>query len=649
MRKLLILLLFAASCVASAAAQSQSTSGNIEGRVVDPNGAVVPGVSITATDQDTGFAKTVTSDADGNYIFVLLPPGNYKVEVESAKGFAAATYNNVPVTVGARTPLEINLKAGGAVNIVDVSDEGQTVEITRTSIATTVGEKAIANLPVNGRNFLDFATLTPGVIRDPSRTGDLSVGGQKGTLNSLQIDGVSNDNTFFGQSLGRTGTGRAPYQFSLETVKEFQINQNGFSAEFGRAGGAIINVVTKSGTNKFAGSVFESFRDEALNANSPLLKANLSRAGRLNVRPPSQTNQFGGTFGGPFRKDKAFFFFAYDGQRSNLPNFIDLPSLATAPANVQALLGPKTALYQFDRKQDVFLFKTDIAVNDRNQLSFRLNQQFFTGKNNENQGTLSAQEHSGNSSVRTTTMTGSWTATLSPTWFNEFRFQFSRDKEPGQANSTAPELRVTTPNGDFFIGRNSFSPRETTIKRYQFVDSQTYIAGSHTIKYGADLLFDRIFNFFPGLFGGNYRFSGGYTQLSNYLAGVPGFFPTSYSQNFAGAGTSGGTTHPDNNEYGVFVQDDWRANRKLTLNFGIRYDYQKIAKPPIQNPNAALLAAGYDTSFRPSDKNNFAPRFGMSYALDEKTVIRAGYGIFYARTPSILTGTAHSQNGVQVV
>ena len=273
-------------------------------------------------------------------------------------------------------------------------------------------------------------------------------------------------------------------------------------------------------------------------------------------------------------------------------------------------------MYNFDRKQDVFLFKTDFTVNDRNQLSFRFNQQFFTGKNNENQGTLSAQEHSGNSSVRTTTMTGSWTATLSPTWFNEFRFQFSRDKEPGQANSTAPELRVTTPNGDFFIGRNSFSPRETTIKRYQFVDSQTYIAGSHTIKYGADLLFDRIFNFFPGLFGGNYRFSGGYTQLSNYLAGVPGVFPTSYSQNFAGAGTSGGTTHPDNNEYGVFVQDDWRANRKLTLNFGIRYDYQKIAKPPIQNPNAALLAAGYDTSFRPSDTNNFAPRFGMSYALD---------------------------------
>ena len=417
MRKLLSLvavIIFASTLVV---AQSQSTTGNIEGRVVDQNGAIVPGIAISATNQDTGYGKTAMTDSDGNYLFVLLPPGNYKVEVAAAKGFAAVTYNNVAVTVGARTPLEIGLKAGGSVTVVDVTAEGQNVETGRTSIATTVGQKAIENLPVNGRNFLDFATLTPGVIRDPNRTGDLSVGGQKGTLNSLQIDGTSNDNTFFGQTLGRTGTGRAPFQFSIETVKEFQINQNGFSAEFGRAGGAIINVVTKSGTNKFRGSAFEYFRDEALNANTPTLKANQSRAGRLNRRPKSQTNQFGFTFGGPFRTDKAFFFFAYDGQRSNLPNPIDLPSLASAPANVQALLGPRTALYNFDRKQDVFLFKTDFTVNDRNQLSFRFNQQFFTGKNNENSGPLSAEEHSGNSTVRTTTLTSSWTSTISSNWF----------------------------------------------------------------------------------------------------------------------------------------------------------------------------------------------------------------------------------------
>lgn len=658
MRKLLTIVALIVLAAFSAAAQSQSTTGNIEGRVVDSNGAVVPGISVTATNIDTSYSRTVTSDEDGNYIMVLMPPGTYKVSVGAAKGFAAATYNNVKVTVGAKTPVDITLTVGTNVNVVDVTSDGQSVETTRTSIATTVDEKAIDNLPVNGRNFLDFATLTPGVIRDPNRTGDLSVGGQKGTLNSLQIDGTSNDNTFFGQTLGRTGTGRAPFQFSIETVKEFQINQNGFSAEFGRAGGAVINVVTKSGSNKFAGSVFEYLRDESLNANTPLLKATQARAGRLNKRPKSQTNQFGGTFGGPFVKDKAFFFFAYDGQRSTLPNPIDLPSLSTAPANVQAFLGPKTALYNFDRKQDVFLFKTDLMLNDKNQLSFRLNQQFFTGKNNENSGPLSAEEHSGNSKVTTTTFTGSWTSTLTSKWFNEFRFQVSRDKEPGEANASAPELTVSTPNNTFSIGRNNFSPRETTIKRLQFVNNQTYLTGNHTIKYGLDFLFDRIFNFFPGIFGGSYSFTGtangvnygsGYAHLSAYLAGTPGVVPTQYRQNFGGTGTTGATTHPDSNEYAAFIQDDWRATRKVTLSLGLRYDYQSLAKPPIQNPNAALLAAGYDTSFRPTDKNNIAPRFGMSYAMNEKTVFRGGFGLFYARTPSIVTGTAHSQNGVQVI
>lgn len=629
-------------------AQSQSTTGNIEGRVLDPNGAGVPNVAVSATNQENGFGKTVLTDGEGNFIIVLLPPGKYKVEAKPASGFNPATYENVPVSVGGKTALDVNLTVGAGKTVVDVQAEGEVVETTRSSISTTVDERAIDNLPVNGRNFLDFATLTPGVIRDPNRAGDLSVGGQKGTFNSLQIDGASNDNTFFGQTLGRTGTGRAPFQFSIETVKEFQINQNGFSAEFGRAGGAVINVVTKSGTNEFTGSVFEFFRDEALNANSPLTKANLARAGRLNRRPKSQTNQFGGTVGGPFRKDKAFFFFAYDGQRSDLPNPISLNSLATAPANVQTLLLPKTETYNIARQQDVYLFKADFNLNPKNQLSFRFNQQNFTGQNNENSGTLSAEEHSGDSLVRTTTLTGSWTATLSANWFNEFRFQFSRDREPGKANSTAPEAAITTADGAFNIGRNNFSPRETTVKRYQFIDNQTLIYKQHTFKYGVDFLSDHIYNFFPGLFGGSYTFPS-YAAFSAQLANPTVQSATRYRQNFAGTGTSGPETHPDSNEIAFFFQDDWRVSRNLTLNLGVRYDYQGLAKPPIQNPNAALLAAGYDTSFKPSDKNNFAPRFGISYAIDDKTVIRGGYGIFYARTPSIITGTAHSNNGVQVI
>ncbi|MDQ3062386.1 MAG: carboxypeptidase-like regulatory domain-containing protein, partial [Acidobacteriota bacterium] len=313
MQKLSLFLTAILLFVASAFAQSQATTGNIEGRVIDPNGAAVANVTVTATNQDTGFEKTAQTTDEGNFVLPLLQPGIYKVTTTAASGFAAATYENVKVTVGAKNTLEIALTAGGSTNVVDVSAEGQGVETTRTSISSTVDEKRVINLPTNGRNFLDFVVLTPGIVRDPTRSGDLAVGGQKGTLNSLQIDGTSSDNTFFGQSSGRIGSGRAPSQFSVDTVKEFQVNQNGFSAEFGRAAGAVINVVTKSGTNRFTGSAFEYFRDESLNARSPLLVA-ANRA-----RPAGQINQFGGTFGGPIRRDRIFFFGAYEGQRSNLP------------------------------------------------------------------------------------------------------------------------------------------------------------------------------------------------------------------------------------------------------------------------------------------------------------------------------------------
>ena len=307
MRRALLFFIGILLLAGSVLAQSQATTGNIEGRVLDPNGAVVPNVNISASNKDTGFGKVVIADAEGNFVFVLLPPGNYKVEAKAASGFQPATYDNVIVTVGGKTSLDITMSVGSGTTVVDVQGEGAGVEVTRTSISSTVDERRVINLPTNGRNFLDFATLTPGIVRDPTRAGDLAVGGQKGTLNSIQIDGTSSDNTFFGQSSGRIGSGRAPSQFSIDTVKEFQVNQNGFSAEYGRAAGAVINVVTKSGTNKFTGSAFEYFRDESLNARNP----NLVSANR--PRPFGQINQFGGTFGGPIKKDRVFFFGAYEG------------------------------------------------------------------------------------------------------------------------------------------------------------------------------------------------------------------------------------------------------------------------------------------------------------------------------------------------
>lgn len=621
----------------AAEAQSQAATGNIEGRVLDPNGAVVPSATVTATNDATGLEKTATTNAEGSYRIILLPPATYTVKVV-ATGFTAAPVH-VTVTVGSQAPLDITLAVAGAnVGAVTITDEASVVETGRTSVATTINQKSIENLPINGRNFQDFSTLSPGVIRDP-RGGDLSVGGQRGTFNSLQVDGVDNNNTFFGQALGRGGV-RPPYQFSEESVQEFQVNQNGFSAEFGRAGGAVINVVTKSGTNEFHGGAFEYFRDESLNSNDPVNKANQSRAGRPNKRLPLRINQFGGRLGGPIRKNRAFFFFTYDGQRSNIPQFLDVPNLATAPVAARNILLPKLNTYEVGRKQDVFLVKSDIKINDANQLTLRYNRQNFTGVNNENNGTLSAEEHSGDSLVKSDTFSGSLVSTLTRRLVNEIRFQWARDMEPGQANSDQPEAVINTGGGNLSIGRNNFSPRETTIKRFQFIDNVSYLRGRSNWKAGIDFNFDRVFNFFPGLFTGSYTFPS-YTAFATNT-------PSAYTQNFPGAGTSGGTTKPNLSEYAFFVQNDFRATSKLTLNLGLRYDYESLACPPVRNPDPLLITNGIFTDNCPKDKNNFAPRAGFSYAPDEKTVIRGGFGLFYGRTPAIVTGTTHSQNGINV-
>ena len=634
-------------CVTSFA-QSQATSGNIEGRVLDPNGAAVPGVAVSATNQQTGLQRSANTDDEGNYRLILLPPGSYTVRA-AAQGFAETPIPDVVVTVGGKTPLDINLSVGGATTSVTVTAEAPVVETTRTSVSTTVNERAIENLPVSGRNYLDFATLTPGVVRDPTRQGDLSVGGQKGTLNNLQVDGVDNNNTFFGQAFGRTGV-RPPYQFSEESVKEFQVNQNGFSAEFGRAGGAVINVVTKSGTNEFHGGLFEYFRDESLNANTPNLKAQQSQRGQENKRPPSQINQFGGRVGGPIVRNRAFFFATYDGQRTKFVNPLEPPGLFQQSAAIQALLLPRLDPYAVDRNQDVYMGKVDLSLNQGNQLSLRFNRQNFTGVNNEFTGSLGTEEHSGNSLAKTTTFSGTLASTLSPSLVNELRFQVARDAEPGTANSDLPETQINTGQGFLLLGRNNFSPRETTIRRFQLIDNISYVRGAHVFKVGLDLNFDRILNFFPGFFSGQYTFNPVTLPSGEALNGYQAFqrnIPSAFTQRFGAPGTSGPTTRPDSTDVAAYVQDDWRATPKLTLNLGLRYDNQTLARPPIKNNDPVLLAADIDTGRPARDDNNFSPRVGFSYAFDEKTVLRGGYGIFYGRTPAIILGTAHSGNGVQ--
>ena len=220
-----------------ARAIAQTPTGSIDGTVVDQTGAVIPGVAVVVTHQPTGVSREVVTDAQGLFRAPLLPVGPYTVKA-NLSGFKPFEEKNVALTVGQTLNTRIELTPSNIAESVTVSGAAPVIETTRSQVSSTVGEMAVANLPVNGRNFIDFVLLTPGVTRDV-RTGDISFAGQRGTLNSVVVDGADNNNTFFGQTIGRTGSGRAPYQFSQDAVQEFQVNSNAYSAEYGRAGGAV--------------------------------------------------------------------------------------------------------------------------------------------------------------------------------------------------------------------------------------------------------------------------------------------------------------------------------------------------------------------------------------------------------------------------
>ena len=631
-----------------------ANQGSIQGTLTDPSGAVVPGASLTATNAATGIAFTTSSDANGLYTFLVVPAGTYTI-VAHKNGFAEVTQTGVVVTVGARLTLDISMPLAGQQATVTVNGQAPVIETSRSAVTSTVNEQAIGNLPTNGRNFINFVLLTPGVTLD-TRGGDISFAGQRGTLNSLIVDGSDNNNTFFGQTLGRTGSGRAPYQFSQDAVQEFQVNSNAYSAKYGNAGGAVINVITKSGTNEFHGSAFEFYRDRSMNANDPIQIAN----GK--PKQPYHFNQFGGDLGGPVIKDKLFFFFDYDGQRNTVANFVFLngaPFCNPCDANQTTAINYLTSRansWSSTFNQNVYLAKADWHINSNELLSARYNAQRFVGANLESGGPQTSSEHTGASDVTSDTLTGTLTSTLRPTLVNVFEGTYARDNEPGFANSDLPQ--VTVKNGGVTVltaGRNFFSPRFTNIKRGAFDDTISWVHGAHTLETGAHFMTDKIDNFFPGSFSGQFTFNSLEAFGCNLNGGGAGCFTggdatDTFVEAFAGSGTTGPTTFPNFSEYSFFAQDEWRVRSNFTLNYGLRYDFDKIAQPPTFNPDPQLAQAGIVSNQIHNQRDEFGPRIGFSWTplASNRLVVRGGYGIFYGRTPAITVGTAMSNNGLNV-
>jgi outer membrane receptor protein involved in Fe transport len=634
MRSFLVSLLFSFLTLA----QSEIGTASLGGVVRDPSGASIAGAKISVRNLETGLARSLESTDAGAFTFVRLPLGPYELGVEK-QGFKAWKRKDVVLGIGASLSLEIGLEIGATTETVNVSSDLPVVETTRSSTATSVNEKAVRDLPINGRNFLDFTVLTPGVVRDP-RGGDLSFGGQRGTANSVLVDGGDSNNLFFGQSSGRAGGGRNPYTFSQDAVQEFQVNTSGYAPEIGRAGGGVINMVTKSGTNDIHGTAFWFFRDRGMNAN----KWENNRAGR--PKGAYHFNQFGGNIGGPVKKDKLFYFFNYDGQRNSLPVVpffpIAIPNDPVSQAAARELSAFQTP-YAQGQINNIFTGKVDYLLSGTQTLSIRYNAHRFEGNNFENGGPQSALERTGNSNITSDNIAVNYTKIIGATTVLDSRVIFLRDNQPGFANSDRPEAQIRQSGQAMIsIGRNNFSPRFTNSRKVNLINAISHSRGAHTYKFGADMNFERITNFFPGNFGGSYTFDS--------LIDWANRRPSAYTQGFAGAGTSGPTTYPHANEFGFFAQDQWRVNNRLTLNYGARYDLMAYAQNNVQNPNTMLLGMGLDTSRINRDTNNLAGRLGFAYNVGAsgRMVLRGGYGTFYGRTPSILTGTAHSQNGIQV-
>jgi hypothetical protein len=652
-------------CLAATAFAQDASTGAIRGAVNDPAGNRVAGATVVLVSTATGFRYSVMTDAEGRFAFELLPPGDYSARAESP-GMSPQITPPLHVEVGGTSELDFRLAVAGATETVTVSGAPQLVETQPSAVSSVLDERAINELPLNGRRFTDLALLTPGVTQDPrgltsASNGDLAFGGIRGYQSSYLVDGADNNNGFFAQARGRY---RAPYQFSNEVVQEFRVSSNTYGAELGRAGGAVVNVVTKSGSNHAQGTGFYFLRDSAFNARHPF----------MDFKPNDRQQQFGFTLGGPLKRNRVFFFAGYDQHIFHIPTvvqFLDGSSQVVPQKGAEPLhhgdyedsdkalvfaaadqLSSLAGQFPSELLGNAGFLKLDVSLTPHQYLSARLSTSRYYGQNNvffdpASPVTTFAISDNGEEDVSTESASLSLTSSFSWRLVSHLRAQFSRDLQESSSNSSDVRTKVSSIIDGF--GRSSILPRRTREHRVHLTETFSLEGGRHSWKFGGDALLTWVNNYFPSLFGGEYIFDDikvnpftfepmvagmATTPLRAYAHGVPRY----YIQNFGSA-----VTHPDTNEYASFLQDTIRVTNHFALSLGVRYDLQTFTRKGLEtNP------LWPDSGKVPYDTNNFAPRAGLAYSIgDERPlVIRAGYGLFYTRIPQIYTSTVASDNGL---
>ena len=630
-------------------AQATATS-TLEGTVVDKSQAVVGGAEVTLTNKATGETRTTKSNAAGEYRFELIPAGTYTIKT-TMQGFSAALAKDVEVQIGRTTTQNFTMAPGAVSETVEVTATAPLVDQAKTDVSVNITPQQIQDLPLNGRDIADLAFLAPGVKAadsyDPTknRYSILSVNGQGGRNVNVTVNGIDNkDNTVGGPVM----------QLPAEAVQEFQVSTQRFSAVNGRSEGAAINVITKSGANQYHGSVFGFFRDQALNAAqtqaSPSPVATDPQTTSIN--PPYSRQWFGGSIGGPLKKDKLFAFFAIERQREHT-SIAEEPTALTQLNLVTSLGAQPSATVPTPFFENRIAGRMDWTINNKHSAYLSVATQGNNSLNDQSNGTFDLTE--GNFTVNHMQIANvTINSAFSNTLVNQFTagFQYWNNL----IDSTTRTPLITFPSAQF--GTNTNVPQNSIQRKYQFKDDISKTVGKHTFKTGFDYIWTP---FMGGFFEFNPTLEIDFTKNPSFMPGVapdtttakcgPAFFPQGFATPGAVNSMSIAVGNPtfiinDAKQLGLYFQDDWKMTRRLTVNLGLRWDkdWDFIGGSDITNSRTfqelqaaapfSPLAASLVRKPANDDSKDFSPRIGFAYDLTGRGnhVIRGGFGMYYGNT-----------------